>query len=67
MGSFVAERAKNQGFGWQQGCVCGGGGGALAKAEKMGKMGENGKKWGEMGGWGENFCDFMWKNGENMV
>ena len=49
MGNFGAEKAKNQGFGWQQGC--GGGGGALAKTpeETWGNMGENGGKWGEMG------------------
>ena len=55
-GNLWAEKAKNQGFGWQQGC----GGGALVKApeEKWGKMGENGGKWGKMGGsggkWGGN-------------
>ena len=65
MGNLGAEKAKNQGLGWQQGC----GGGALVKApeekwgkmgkapeEKWGKMGENGGKWGgngeEMGGKG---------------
>ena len=56
MGNLWAEKAKNQGLGWQQGC----GGGALVKApeEKWGKMGENGEKWGEMGEnggkWGGN-------------
>ena len=57
MGNLGAEKAKNQGLGWQQGC----GGGALVKApeEKWGKMGkapeENGEKWGEMGRkWGGN-------------
>ena len=62
MGNLGAEKAKNQGLGWQQGC----GGGALVKApeekwgkmgkapeEKWGKMGENGGKWGKMGGNGE--------------
>ena len=51
MGNLWAEKAKNQGFGWQRGC----GGGALVKApeEKWGKMGENGEKWGKMGGNGE--------------
>ena len=65
MGNLGAEKAKNQGLGWQQGC----GGGALVKApeekwgkmgkapeEKWGKMGKNGGKWGgngeEMGGKG---------------
>ena len=56
--SLGAEKAKNQGLGWKQGC----GGGALVKApeekwgkmgkapeEKWGKMGENGGKWGKMG------------------
>ena len=65
MGNLGAEKAKNQGLGWQQGC---GGGGALVKApeekwgkmgkapeEKWGKMGENGGKWGKMGRkWGGN-------------
>ena len=64
MGNLGAEKAKNQGLGWQQGC----GGGALVKApeekwgkmgkapeEKWGKMGENGGKWGKMGRkWGGN-------------
>ena len=64
MGNLGAEKAKNQGLGWQQGC----GGGALVKApeekwgkmgkapeEKWGKMGENWEKWGEMGRkWGGN-------------
>ena len=58
MGNLGAEKAKNQGLGWKQGC----GGGALVKApeekwgkmgkapeEKWGKMGENGEKWGKMG------------------
>ena len=47
MGNLGAEKAKNQGLGWQQGC----GGGALAKApeEKWGKMGKNGGKMGENG------------------
>ena len=58
MGNLGAEKAKNQGLGWKQGC----GGGALVKApeekwgkmgkapeEKWGKMGKNGGKWGEMG------------------
>ena len=51
MGNLGAEKAKNQGLGWQQGC----GGGALVKApeEKRGEMGENGGKWGEMGENGE--------------
>ena len=62
MGNFGAEKAKNQGLGWQQGC----GGGVVVKAleekwgkmgkapkEKWGKMGENGGKWGEMGENGE--------------
>ena len=51
MGNLGAEKAKNQGLGWQQGC----GGGALVKApeEKWGKMGENGGKWGKMGENGE--------------
>ena len=51
MGNLGAEKAKNQGLGWQQDC----GGGALVKApgEKWGKMGEMGRKWGEMGDkWG---------------
>ena len=55
MGNLGAEKAKNQGLGWQQGWG-GGGGGALVKApeEKWGKMGENGGKWGKMGRkWGE--------------
>ena len=48
MGTFGAEKAKNQGFGWQQDC---GGGAALAKApeEKWGNMGENGGKRGRIG------------------
>ena len=62
MGNLGAEKAKNQGLGWQQGC----GGGALVKApeekwgkmgkapeEKWGKMGKNGGKWGKMGETGE--------------
>ena len=62
MGNLGAEKAKNQGLGWQQGC----GGGALVKApeekwgkmgkapeEKWGKMGKNGGKWGKMGENGE--------------
>ena len=38
MGNLGAEKAKNQGLGWKQGC----GGGALVKApeEKWGKMGK---------------------------
>ena len=64
MGNLGAEKAKNQGLGWQQGC----GGGVVVKApeekwgkmgkapeEKWGKMGENGVKWGKMGRkWGGN-------------
>ena len=57
MGNLGAEKAKNQGLGWQQGC----GGGALVKApeEKWGKMGKAPEeKWGEMGKnggkWGGN-------------
>ena len=48
MGNFGAEKAKNQGLGWQQGC----GGGTLVKApeEKWGKMGENGEEMGGNGG-----------------
>ena len=58
MGNLGAEKAKNQGLGWQQGC----GGGALVKApeekwgklprkngEKWGKIGKNGEKWGKGG------------------
>ena len=53
MGNLGAEKAKNQGLGWQQGC----GGGALVKApeEKWGEMGKAPEeKWGEMGKRGEN-------------
>ena len=62
MGNLGAEKAKNQGLGWKQGC----GGGTLVKApeenwgkmgkapeEKWGKMGKNGGKWGKMGENGE--------------
>ena len=62
MGNLGAEKAKNQGLGWQQGC----GGDALVKApeekwgkmgkapeEKWGKMGKNWEKWGKMGENGE--------------
>ena len=51
MGNLGAEKAKNQGLGWQQGS--GGGGGALVKApeEKRGEMGKAPEeKWGERGG-----------------
>ena len=67
MGNSGAEKAKNQGLGWQQGCW----GGALVKAPevkwgklprknggKWGKMGENGGNWGKLGEnggkWGGN-------------
>ena len=73
MGNLGAEKAKNQGLGWQQGC----GGGALVKApeekwgkmgkapeEKWGKMGENGGKWGKMG---ENGEEMGRKWGERVV
>ena len=67
MGNFGAEKAKNQGFGWQQGC--GGGGGALAKApeEKWGNMRENGGKWGEMGVGVRFFVIYVGKWGKHGV
>ena len=52
MGNLGAEKAKNQGLGWQQGC--GGGGGGRIGESSRGKMGENGEsargKMGENGG-----------------
>ena len=60
MGNLGAEKAKNQGLGWQQGC----GGGALVKApeEKWGKLPrKNGGKWGKMG---ENGKEMRRKWGE---
>ena len=59
MGNLGAEKAKNQGLGWQQGC----GGGRIGESPRgkmgkngessRGKMGENGGKWGKMGENGE--------------
>ena len=50
MGNLGAEKAKNQGLGWQQGC----GGGRIGESSR-GKMGEYGEKWGKMGRkWGGN-------------
>ena len=49
MGNFGAEKAKNQGLGWQQGW----GGGRIGESSR-GKMGKNGGKWGKMGRkWGK--------------
>ena len=65
MGNLGAEKAKNQGLGWQQGC----GGGALVKApeEKWGKMGkapeEKWGKWGKMGKNGGKWGKLPRKNG----
>ena len=61
MGNLGAEKAKNQGLGWQQGC----GGGRIGESSRgkmgengessRGNMGENGGKWGKMGRkWGGN-------------
>ena len=50
MGNLGAEKAKNQGLGWQQGC--GGGGGRIGESSR-GKMGGNGGKWGGNGGKGD--------------
>ena len=61
MGNLGAEKAKNQGLGWQQGC----GGGRIGESPRgkmgkngessRGKMGKNGEKWGKMGRkWGGN-------------
>ena len=49
MGNLGAEKAKNQGLGWQQGCGGGGGGGRIGESSR-GKMGGNGGKWGGNGG-----------------
>ena len=59
MGNLGAEKAKNQGLGWQQGC----GGGRIGESPRgkmgkngessRGKMGKNGEKWGKMGENGE--------------
>ena len=61
--------AKNQGFGWQQGCGGGGGGVALAKApkEKWGGMGKNRGKWGEMGFGVRFFVIYVEKLGKHGV
>ena len=64
MGNFGAEKAKNQGFGWQQGCVLGGGVHWRKHLRKNGKHVEKWGKMGENGGWGEIFCDLcgkIWK------
>ena len=60
MGNLGAEKAKNQGLGWQQGC----GGGRIGESSR-GKMGKNGGKWGKMGENGEEMGR-KWGKGDRL-
>ena len=71
MGNLGAEKAKNQGLGWKQGC----GGGRIGESSRgkmgengessRGKMGENGGKWGKMGENGEEMRR-KWDEGDRL-